>query len=159
MKLIANLDIPAKMADVDFIVKAGQEVEFEYIEDLGYESEEISYLAADPIIDGLLLFRHPNAPWGASANAVAKDLYEKWLYLLEEFLEEYSTVPPNERMIGTVFLVCCWKAFDRLQVGEVCEAVIENSFGLDTNGFVIYHDDREIVVETINEVINHFVLV
>lgn len=168
MKLITNLDIPTKMQFTEveelpnltsegFLAKAGQAVEFEYVEGLGYESEEIKYLAADPVIDGLALFRHPDAPWSMYAESEAKEIYEKWNQLVEE--DDFSGNIAAEGMVGTTFQVFCWKAFDSLQAGEVYEATIENFFGFNTDGFVIYNNDQEVVVDMVDQAINHFVLV
>ena len=169
MKLIANLDIPANMAVADvemleslpneeFIARAGQEIEFEYVEGLGYESEEINYLMADPVIDGLFLFHHPEAPWGQGSESVAKDLNEKWISLLKECYLGLDMEYPSKRMIGTLFIVRCWKEWEGLCEG-VYTAAIEDSFSASTDGFVIEHDNKKFVVDTVKEVINHFVLV
>lgn len=163
MIFIANLDLESPN------IMAGEEVEVEYTEDLGYECTEYSYLIADPVIDGLVYFHHPDAPWTATAEESAEKLAERWEDICDS--DNPHRPAPGELMVGTRFKVLCWRDYGACRAGKVYDAEVTDFHGFGTDGFVVGFDENDpdrreadntyvvsIYVDTIKDAINHFVL-
>jgi len=156
MKIVANV------ADKDYGTKKGDVLEV--VENDAYQLEKeptdhtVGCLFADPVVDGLIYFRHEDAPWSIPAGLLAKILAESW----ERFVREDGFgACPGQKMIGSLMRVKCWKAFNGCMAGENYIAEVKDFFGFGCDGFSIrgIHTGQEICyVDNVVEAINHFVL-
>ena len=153
MKLIPNLDDTKKQLKKD--------VEFQVVENerRGYQTAD--WLFIDPVVDGLIFFRHPDAPWDTVAEKQAKVLADLWWDLPDFDLLHVKPDVCNETNPGYTFMtfplkIRCWKNYGRCIAGYVYAAHIKDFFGFGYKGFIV--DGELEYVDSVVDAINHFVL-
>lgn len=118
----------------------------------------VGCLLADPVVDGLIYFRHEDAPWSATSEEMAKSLAKVW----EQFIgEDEFGACPGQKMIGSMMRIRCWKDFAGCIAGENYIAEVKDFFGFGCDGISVLgiHTEQEICyVDNVVEVISHFVL-
>ena len=162
MLLITNLDkTNSRFMRMEGIVK-DEEIKCEYVEDLGYKCAGHSFLIADPVIDGLVYFRHPDATWTAAAEESAEKLAAIWEDICDE--DSIRRLTPGELMIGTHFKVLCWKDYGPCKAGQTYNAEIADFHGFGCDGFLVEMQNVGITdpdflnINMFTDAINHFVL-
>jgi hypothetical protein len=156
MKIIANTN------DKDYGTKKGEVLEVTENDACQLEKEPTEHtvgcLFADPVVDGLIYFRHEDAPWSETSEELAYRLAWVWeQYVREDGFGEC----PGQKMIGSMMRVKCWKDFNGCIAGENYIAEVKDFFGFGCDGVSIQgmHTDQEICyVDNVVEVIRHFVL-
>lgn len=154
MKIIANID------DRDFRCCAGDQIECD--ENLYYlvststeEEDRCEFMLVDPLIDGLIFYRHENAPWSETAGIVAQSL--------AHVLYNFDQTEPKLKhpLKGGEFMIRCWKDFQGCVVGRKYIAELDKNFAYGPSNFHIkeLYTRREIsFVDNVLDVIKHFVL-
>lgn len=144
MKLIANI------TNEDFSIHTNQGYDFASDGGGGLFCEKLKLGLTDPCL-ALFMFRHENAPAISSDSTNrADELY--WLYC--DAAEEDQVA---DTFLGMKFKVLCWNPIPgEFRKNEIYEVSIEDEFGCGTDGFVSLDGYN---VDTVEEAINHFVLV
>lgn len=156
MRIIANL------ADKDYGTAKGEVLEVTENDTYQLEKEPTEHtvgcLFADPVVDGLIYFRHEDAPWSETAEPVAVKLAETW----DQFVREDGFGDcPGERMIGSTMRIKCWKDFNGCVAGKSYVAEVKDFFGFGCDGISVREmlAKQEICyVDNVVDVISHFVL-
>lgn len=144
MKLIANI---TTTPEDSIQITQGQEYEFASDEGGGVISEELMWGINDPCL-ALFTVRKPEAP--VPALELCDELYRSYVsYALED-----GNV---QQLMGTRFKVLCWNPLPgEFRKDQIYEVEIMDEFGCGTDGFVSLDG---YTVDTVEEALNHFVLV
>jgi len=117
--------------------------------------EELKVHLVDPIIHGLILFRHEDAPNPTKEETIrrAKLIMRRWDVLnSDEDADIYD-------FIDTTFPVQCWKNFEEIPAGFQAIAHVDDFYGSDCNAFTFIFEDVVININNVENALNHFVLV
>lgn len=148
MKLIANVTTHLDASkNRHFVLIEGQEYNFEPDRGGGLYSEDLHWIISDPCL-ALWTLRLPEAP------TPALDLCEGFVRLYMEYGMEDGCV---SGILGTRFNVLCWNAIPgEFEKNRIYEMEIMDTFGCGTDGFI---SESGYVVDTVEEALNHFILV
>lgn len=136
--------------------RTGNLIQISVLENESIEIPATRERISDPCL-ALFKYSHPNAPLPNEKAAIELDDWYNQICMEDAF----DKPSPGELMIGKKFKVKCWNhthapvSYDAL-VDQIYDAVIEESYGFGTDGFVI--KELDMVVDTALMALQHFVI-